>query len=493
MFMACDKRKLYIFLMAMAGIIPSIAQNENSFETFRKEIKDDFGNFRKKILDDYDNYLEGIWIEYNAFRGKERNPLPKPKKALVAESVTEPPINQIPTPNAHEQEKSPLDKKPTPVSSAIPIIPSQNWVTFDFYSISVKVPEIEFNDSPNLFHSKDFASLWRIYSRNKVASQIIPALQQCATTCSLNDWFVFELVRNYANYIFPSAEPKVRISIEHYLLNHLGYDVRIGVEDAEQPILLVAFEQMVYARTFTEIEGQRYYLFHDSRDHVNVNRNITFKTCELPKNIEKGYPLDLIIHKELTIPYTPYTYTFSYGNLKIKGGVNSNLMPMLYRYPQIPIGCYAQSIVNESAHNEVVEQLRHQLAGIPQSQAVDELLQFVQNAFDYATDDEQHGFEKPYFFEETLFYPFCDCEDRSIFYSYLLWEVLGVENQLIEYTGHATVAVHLNPPIQGDGYFYEGRNFYISDPTYINAVTGMCMSDYLNEQPIIDFHYRVVK
>lgn len=59
------------------------------------------------------------------------------------------------------------------------------------------------------------------------------------------------------------------------------------------------------------------------------------------------------------------------------------------------------------------------------------LLQFVQSGFSYATDDAFHGFEKPYFLEENLFYPKNDCEDRAIFYTYLLWNALGVENQLL--------------------------------------------------------------
>ncbi len=483
-------KHLIIFLLAMVGTIPAIAQNEDSFEAYRKGIKDSFHTFQKKLLDDYDKYLEGVWTKYDAFRGEERSPLPKPRKAPLAENAAEQPsIIQIPVPSKPEPETLPSDKKPDTSLFTSPVIPTQDWDSFDFYSISVKVPDVRFKDNSGLFRTKDFAVLWRAYSDNKIAKKVIPALQQCAARCNLNDWFIFDLVRSYVDHVFATAEPEMRISLRHYLLSHWGYDVRIGIEDTEQPILLAAIVQMVYARTYTEIDGQRYYLFHDSRYNEDTNRNISFRTCELPSNAEKGYPIDLIIHKELTIPYLPHPYTFNYGGLAIKGEVNANLMPMLYHYPQMPIGCYAQSIVNKNIHNEVVEQLHRQLTGMPQQKAVDTLLHFVQSAFEYATDDEQHGFEKPYFFEEVLFYPQCDCEDRSIFYAYLLWHVLGVENQLIGYPGHEAVAVHLNTPIQGDGYSYNDRTFYISDPTYIGAVTGMCMPDYRNEQPEIEFYY----
>ena len=106
--------------------------------------------------------------------------------------------------------------------------------------------------------------------------------------------------------------------------------------------------------------------------------------------------------------------------------------------------------------------------------------------FEYATDD-QHGFEKPYFFEEMLFYPKCDCEDLSIFYSYLLKAVLGVENHIVNYPGHEAVYVNLGKQINGHCYLYDKKRFYVSDPTYIGAVTGICMEQYENEKPRIDF------
>lgn len=482
-------RHLITFLLAMTGVIPAIAQNEDSFEAFRKGIKDDFNTFQKKVFDDYDKYLEGVWTKYNAFRGEEKSSLPKPRKAPIAPRTAEPPVIQTPvSPKPEPDTLSPTPQPETP-PSASPALPTQDWSSFDFYCIPVKVPDIGIKKDSQLVRTKDFAALWRAFTDKKVAEKVIPALQQCAMTCNLNDWFIFDLVQSYADNIFPAAVPEMRISLRHYLLNHWGYDVRIGIEDMEEPILLVAINQMLYARTYTEIDGQKYYLFYD-RNLKDENRNCSFRTCELPPDMEKGYPLNLIIYKELTIPYLAHPYTFSNGSLKIEGEVNANLMPMLYHYPQMPIECYAQSTVDKSIHDGIVMQLRRQLTGIPQQKAVDTLLQFVQSAFEYATDDEQHGFEKPYFFEETLFYPQCDCEDRSIFYSYLLWHVLGVENQLIGYPGHEAVAVHLDTPIQGDGYSYNKSFFYISDPTYIGAVTGMCMPDYRNEKPEISFHYK---
>ena len=33
---------------------------------------------------------------------------------------------------------------------------------------------------------------------------------------------------------------------------------------------------------------------------------------------------------------------------------------------------------------------------------------------------------------------------------------------------------------------YKGAYYSISDPTYVGAMTGMCMPDYLHEKPVIE-------
>ena len=89
----------------------------------------------------------------------------------------------------------------------------------------------------------------------------------------------------------------------------------------------------------------------------------------------------------------------------------------------------------------------------------------------------------------NLFYPKNDCEDRAIFYTYLLWEVLGIPNQLICYPGHESASVSLSTPVKGISYSHSGKTFYISDPTYIGSVTGQCMPDFEQTAPEIDFTY----
>jgi len=97
----------------------------------------------------------------------------------------------------------------------------------------------------------------------------------------------------------------------------------------------------------------------------------------------------------------------------------------------------------------------------------------VQYAFAYQTDTQQFGYERPFFGDETFFYPACDCEDRAILYSILVRELLGLEVVLLHYPQHLATAVHFNETIQGDYLMIDGKKFLICDPTFLGASVGM--------------------
>lgn len=489
-------------LIAVAGILPTTAQTENeSFDTFRKSVLGNFQTFRKQVLDDYATFLDGIWREYDAFTGRERHTVPKPQTApMVPDKITEPQPEAVPEENTTPKADPKLDtlgndvpdttsggQQEVELDDGHPETPVANGRTLQFYSMTTVVPQIKWEEMPNASEAKDFAKLWRAFATAKVEQQVLPQLLQMAREHRLNDWFLYELIRAYCDAEPQMEQPGQRMALAHYMLANAGFDVRIALTTLGEPLLLVPFEQEVYARSYTTLGEKKYYLFFDNMSERDGTAPIRFYTCDMPLDVDCGRTLDLLIRDGLAIPYYPYTYRFCFGGLQIQGELNANIMPMLYRYPQMAIGDYAQSVVSDEIQKEVTRQFAKQLGGLPQQEAVDKLLQFVQSAFEYATDHEQHGFEKPYFFEEMLYYPQCDCEDRSVFYSYLLRSVLGVENHLIEYPGHESVSVNLGTTIDGYGYVYEGCNFYISDPTFIGAKTGMCMPDYIDVVPQIDY------
>ena len=119
------------------------------------------------------------------------------------------------------------------------------------------------------------------------------------------------------------------------------------------------------------------------------------------------------------------------------------------------------------------------------TQFIQMLLRFVQLGFDYKTDDEQFGYEKYFYPEEVLGYPYCDCEDRSALFAWLVQKYTNADVIGLQYEGHVATAVCFGEgaSVKGDGFMYGGKKYYVCDPTYINASIGMTMPQYKNKTP----------
>lgn len=487
-------KKAILFLWAMTAVTSAVAQNNSSFQDFRKNIFENYNNFRNSILENYDKFLENAWSEYNSIRGESSSPVPKPS---AVPSVTEvppasPQLTDLPEAvPAHGMPKTGEDAPSAPTE--IPPAPSAERpaakpFAFPFFGMEMQMPSIDFNIAKQLSGTREYAAQWRNLEKDGNARKLLPYVEELAGRYALNDYLKYELLSAYVHKRFANDHVTSRMSLLHYLLANMGYDVRIAVNGNGHPLILIPFRQDVYARPYLVLDNRKYYIFSDTDLDMGRPENTRISTCDLPSHIPAGAIMDLTLNG-LNLPYEPYRYDIAFGGLRIQGEVNKNIFPVLFKYPQMPTGDFARSEVCPDVRRSIVEQLGPQLAGKPQNEAIDALLKFVQG-FDYATDEEYHGFEKPYFFEEMLYYAKCDCEDRAIFYTYLLWNVLGVENHLICYPGHESAAVHLSENIRGDAYDYEGRRFYISDPTYIGASTGMCMPMYVRESPQIDYIYK---
>jgi hypothetical protein len=101
----------------------------------------------------------------------------------------------------------------------------------------------------------------------------------------------------------------------------------------------------------------------------------------------------------------------------------------------------------------------------------------AQKAFSYKTDQDNYGFEKWNFAEETLVNRYSDCDDRAIFFTQLVKNLLGMKVVLVHYPGlHLAAAVRFdNPQTDGDHVIVNNTKYLICDPTYINANLGMEM------------------
>jgi hypothetical protein len=160
------------------------------------------------------------------------------------------------------------------------------------------------------------------------------------------------------------------------------------------------------------------------------------------------------------------------------------LVEYMGTFPQSEFELYFDTDGSPMLRQALLGELKKYTASMSQEEAVNFLLAFVQKAFAYKTDEEQFGYEKYFFVEESLHYPYNDCEDRSVIFAWLVHELVGIRVVGLLYPKHMTTAVELK---QGNaGYatvMHEGKRFVIADPTYIGATVGMAMPSYAKYQP----------
>ncbi|MCH5230796.1 MAG: hypothetical protein J1F43_03275 [Muribaculaceae bacterium] len=524
------------------------SQSRESFEEFRNRIHGNYNQFRQTILDHYADFLNGEWHEYESLNGLKRYEEPKPheaprvdvpevpkmppkpvikEKEPLAENTpepqTKPEVKPEPKPEAKPEPKPEVKPEPkpevkpepkpevkpepkpsvpktpstpttpsspsTPPSPSFPSAGKSNNFQFAFYDVPVELIDIDYKIANNLANPTDFANQWKNLEADKVGEKLLPSIKKQIQNIGLNDYLTYKYLESYVNAKFPNASNSSRMSLVHYLLVNLGYDARIAVTTKGSPLVLIPFKQTVYGKSYLSLNGKKYYIFPPEGKDVSTIFQEKVMTCQLPSDVDPGNTFDLVLG-ELNLPNKPKKFDLEYGPLHLTGEMNENLIPILYRYPQMPMGDYAISNIQPELRKKLVQQVKDQLGGMDGDEGVEALLHFTQNAFQYATDDDYHGFEKPYFLEETLFYPKNDCEDRAIFYTYFLYNALGRDAQLVSFPGHEAATVTLKNPKNGVSYQSEGKTFYISDPTYIGASSGMVMPSYLNTKPEVDYTYK---
>ena len=109
------------------------------------------------------------------------------------------------------------------------------------------------------------------------------------------------------------------------------------------------------------------------------------------------------------------------------------------------------------------------------------ILNFVQTAFVYGYDDQIWGGDRPFFADETLFYPYSDCEDRSILFSYLIRTLTKQDVVLLYYPNHLATAVRFSEDLPGDYVMVEGLKYLVCDPTGYKPI-GNAYDEFKNVQ-----------
>ena len=377
--------------------------------------------------------------------------------------------------------------KPAPTPDPLTIKKPQPPVEFSLYGIPFSIPQVKLEGNLGSGDRAKVVKYWKMLLKADMQKSV-EALSQASKSYSLGSWCTLKAVETFASKCVQPGDIAAQRTLTHFLMVSLGYDVRIAT-GGNAVALLVPFDEMVYANPYFNMNGKLYYMYPADA----IPQSVGVQTCSIPSDKDLGSTFDLVINPGYRLPADPLPYSVSHDELRLEGSINRNLINLMKDYPMTLIPCYASSNPDEDVRHNILEQLRPQIEEMDPLTAANELLHFVQKAFQYKTDAEQFGtgIEKTFFCEEMFYYPFCDCEDRAVLYSYLVHNLLGFDVVLLEYPGHECTAVAFPEPLTGSAtsITYQGRTWYICAPTYIGSDIGMCIPRYVSVQPQVSTWY----
>jgi hypothetical protein len=448
-------------------------KSQTELDDFKKKSEKEFKDFRDKANAEYAEFMRIAWEEFRSFTGIPVPPSPEPVTPPVVEPDKKPTDDPLPY-----GEVIPVPQPVRPPQPIQPIYPDpqpgKQTLKFLFFNIPCIV-NLEPNQKislPNLSENR-IADAWRQLS----GSAYNAVINDCLTLreqLKIGDWGYLLLLKSLSETQYHSTASNEAVLLQMYILIQSGYKIRIAKTN-NRLVLLIPFQQIVYEYAYLRIDGVIYHVMDNSSED-----DVFFVfDQEFPQ--EQVFSLQMHELPAFPVAETP-PKTFSsehYPALKVSVSTNRYLIDFYNSYPLTSNwNLYAQASLSETVKRSLYPVLRNQIIGKSEQEAANMLLHFVQFAFRYKTDEEQFGYERPLFADETFYYPFSDCEDRAILYSVLVRELLGLEVVLLHYPGHLATAVHFNEAVQGDYLMIDGRKFLVCDPTYIGAPVGVTMDEY---------------
>lgn len=470
-------RIITVILLTCLSLLCLKAQNKSEdFQRYRKGVLEGYQEFRKSVLDDYSKFLNGIWENYEVFAGKKSNPKPKPETQ---------PQKKENEPAPEPKEIEPKVVKPTEpiIKEQLPlpkptIVPNIQMIAFDWCGMTYKLPDANISEELLGIQKEQIVDYFELLQKSNIGKEVLPQIESIANISNFNDWCLYLLIESYVKKIKANSNINTRNMICWYMMAKSGFDVRITL-NGDKLFYLIPFNQQIYARSYLLINNSPYYIFGEG-DSENYRG---FYTPSIPD--ASGKFVNAVLTRSLNIPYKAKKFTHSFSGKTLSIEVNENIINVMSKFPQMPIPSYAISEGDTKVRKQLLAQMGDFIKGKTEIQAANFVLKFIQS-FKYATDEEQFGYEKPFFIEESLYYPKCDCEDRAILYYYLVTQLLGRDVHLIHFPNHECTAVNFSKDLNADSYTYKGKQYVICDPTYIGASVGMCMPDFVNVKPEVE-------
>ncbi len=486
-----------LLMLAIASI--ANAQN-NDFEEYKVKREREFNNYKETRRKEFEEFRRKRNEEFAKYISKDWQPVepspvvPRPKDETVPPVVIPKeevkPVAPVPTPIPFEEvvlvpapkpQPRPIDPiEEVPITPVTPAPPTQ---AFTFFGTSEKVRfDKQHLIRLSALNESAIAKAWLKLSEESYTNLIHDCLE-ARENHTLCDWAYLMMLQQMAEAIY-GKDTNEAVLLMAYVYCQSGYKMRLAI-GGNKLYMMFASDHIIYNWNYYTLGGERYYTYNNKSGNVRICKQ------EYPQE----QSMSLLISKEQKLALTPTNVSSHQSvrnkEIEISMKANQNMLDFYSSYPSSEISgnfltrwaIYANMPMPSNIKGQVYPQLKKAVEGVDQLTAVNRILNWVQTGFAYEYDNKVWGHDRAFFPEESLHYPYCDCEDRSILLTRIIRDILGLKCILIYYPGHLASAIEItqgNPT--GDYIQYQNRRFFIADGTIVGhgASVGKTMSGMNN-------------
>lgn len=452
------------------------SKSRNEMDKFVQSMTDDFNNFRRQSMEQFAEFVKNPWKEFEETKPVPK-PTPKPVPPVIMDDDKDKPIEDKPIIIEEVVEPVIEEPQPQPVEpiEEVPVV-TPSYLNFAFFGTSDKV-RLNKETLPVLRNvdERSVSLMLQELSTEENDNLILDCLE-IRKNRKLSDWAYLQMLNKIADEAYPGRSNEAQLLMA-YLYLQSGYKMRLA-SDGSNIYMLYASKHLIYEKPSFVVDGDSYYGVNELPDRLYI--------CQTSFPNEESLSLLVNTNQLLTLNKSENRSISSsrYPTMKLDVSVNKNLLDFYSTYPTSALdgnimtrwAMYANTPMDNNISSSLYPKLKELLKEKSEIEATNMLLNTLQTGLTYEYDDKVWGGDRAFFSEESLYYPYCDCEDRAILLTRLVRDVLGLNCLLVYYPGHLAAAIEYSDnSVKGDYITLDGRKYVIADPTYINAPIGCTM------------------
>lgn len=444
-----------------------VQQKESEFDAYRREANAKFAAKMAQAWQRFD-------MEPPKVDPTEPDPVTPPVREKEPTVPTMPikPGGTITPPPVEPPRPNPIPKPTVPETPK----PNEKWFNFNFFNTPCKVRldnSLKFKLSS--IDEKSLAAVWQQLS-GETSNALVADCFRLIDEMNLCDWGAIRLFKSLGEAYLGKGTNEA-VFFQMYLMTQTGYKSRIG-RMGDYLVILVPFDGEVYEMSYYNKGGVPFYNITGKKGNQGC---LIYDEVFPNERMASLRPKQPVLAERLSEART-FT-TERYPDMTVRVQVNRNLMDFYDTYPHCTQNNMVYANLSERVKQAVYPTFRKALEGKPVDEAANMLLHFMHKAFDYMSDLEQFEYERPFFGDESFWFPYNDCEDRAILYCILIRDLLGLDAVLLEYPGHMATAIALPKEVQGAYLDLGGKRYLFCDPTFIGSNIGEMPKSRRNVQP----------